>query len=82
VATLVLTLVLFALCMVGLGIGVLLQGRLLSRSCGADIVDARGESVACGVCAKKEQEICPSDDNLVKLAQIAYPKPRPPHHVD
>ncbi|MCB9681297.1 MAG: hypothetical protein H6733_07465 [Alphaproteobacteria bacterium] len=77
--TLLLTLVLFALCMVGLGIGLIVANRGLQRSCGGgDLVTGDGDVIACGACAKKEAEVCPSDDNLVRLAQIAHPNPR--HH--
>lgn len=72
------TLVLFGLCMAGLGVGLMLQGRALQGSCGG-VVDKNGDDlVSCGVCSKKEAEVCPSDDPLVALAQIGHPNPE--HH--
>lgn len=74
-----LSLVLFGLCMLGMAIGVIVSDRSLRGSCGGpDIHDANGDALSCGACPKKEQEICPSDDPLVALAQIANPTPR--HH--
>jgi hypothetical protein len=70
------TIVFFGMCMAGLGVGLLLKGKELEPSCGgaADIDPELG----CGVCSRKEQEVCPSDDPLVALAQIAHPDPL--HH--
>jgi hypothetical protein len=77
--TIVLTLVLFATFMSAMGIGVMLSGRALRGSCGGPTIhDANGDPLSCGACPKKEQEICPSDDPYVALAQIANPNPR--HH--
>lgn len=77
---LLVTFVFFALSMAGLGIGTIVAGRRLKGSCGADVVAPDGEVIACGACPKKEQEVCPTDDKLVALAQIGYPKVRPSHH--
>ncbi len=77
-ATMLITLVLFGLCMAGMAVGVLVSDRELQGSCGG-VVDAQGHDVvSCGACAKKEAEVCPSDDPLVALAQIAHPNPD--HH--
>jgi hypothetical protein len=74
-----LTLVVFAFCMAGLGIGVITSGRRLRGSCGGEeVVDAQGNALSCGACPKKEREVCPSDDPIVALAQIGHPNPR--HH--
>lgn len=74
---LVLALGLFGCAMGGLSIGVILSDRVLSGSCGgaARLDEAAG---ACGACGKKQAEMCPSDDALVQLAQIAHPNPQ--HH--
>ena len=75
----VLTVVLFAVCMGSMALGLMMSGRELRGSCGGpDIHDANGDALSCGACPKKEQEICPSDDPLIALAQIANPNPR--HH--
>lgn len=68
--------VFFGLCMAMMGVGLIFSGRELKGSCGgaADL----DEDLACGVCAKKDAEVCPSDDELVRLAQISHPNPR--HH--
>jgi len=76
--TILITMAMFALCMAGLGVGLMLQGRELQGSCGG-VVDQHGDDlVSCGVCSKKEADVCPSDDPLVALAQIAHPNPE--HH--
>jgi len=73
------TIVFFGLCMVGLSIGVILSDRRLRGSCGGDaLISPDGEAISCGACPKKEQELCPSDDDLIRLAQLSHPDPR--HH--
>lgn len=73
-----LTLGLFALAMVGMSIGVIVSNRSLQGSCGgAASIDVGGDPM-CGACGKKEAEMCPSDDHLVRIAQIAHPNPA--HH--
>ncbi len=74
-----LTIVFFALCMAGLGLGTIVAGRRLKGSCGADVVDSDGEVIACGACTKKEVDLCPTDNQLVALAQIGYPTLRHDH---
>ena len=69
----------FAASMSAMAVGVILSDRTLKGSCGG--VEHRGpggELLSCGGCAKQQAELCPSDDPLVKLAQIGHPDPR--HH--
>ena len=74
-----LTVILFAACMTGISVGVLLTGRRLRGSCGGEsVIDGSGEPLSCGACPRKESQVCPSDDPLVRLAQIGHPNPR--HH--
>jgi hypothetical protein len=74
-----LAIIVFGLAMAGMGIGVILSDRTLRGSCGgADHVGPGGESLSCGGCAKQQADLCPSDDPLVRLAQISHPDPR--HH--
>ena len=69
----------FSLFFAAMSIGVIVSGRNLKGSCGGDtVMDANGNPLSCGACPKKEQEVCPSDDPLVALAQIGNPNPR--HH--
>ena len=73
--------VIFGLCMAGMGVGVMLSGRLLKGSCGGEeVLGADGNPLSCGACPKKEADVCPSDDPLVALARIAHPNPRDAHH--
>ena len=68
------TLLVFALCMAGLGVGIILSQSGLRGTCGSDpILNKKGEALTCGACPKKEAEVCPSDDPLVALAQIGSP---------
>lgn len=69
--------VLFGLAMVGLSLGVILSDRELSGSCGGvAVID--GAEPSCGACGKKEAELCPSDHDLVRIAQLGHPNPA--HH--
>ncbi len=76
---LVLATAVFAVAMLGMGLGVLLSNRSLRGSCGGpEVVTAGGEALSCGACPRNEAEVCPGDDELVRLAQIGHPNPR--HH--
>ena len=76
--TVAVTFALFALAMAGMSIGVIVSNRSLQGSCGgAATLEANGQA-SCGACGKKAAEMCPSDDDLVRLAQIAHPNPS--HH--
>ncbi len=76
---LLLTIVVFALAMLGMGLGVLLSDRSLRGSCGGpSIHTAGGDELSCGACPRSEAEVCPSGDPFVRLAQIGHPDPR--HH--
>lgn len=75
----IIAVVLFASFFAAMSIGVMVSGRSLKGSCGGDtVMDADGNPLSCGACPKKEQEICPTDDPLVRLAQIGHPDPK--HH--
>jgi hypothetical protein len=77
-AVVLLTFSLFALAMMGMSIGVIISNRSLAGSCGGiAALEDNGES-SCGACGKKAAEMCPTDDELVRLAQIAHPNPA--HH--
>lgn len=73
----VLTFGLFGLAMTGLSVGVILSNRTLSGSCGG-AAKLEGAEASCGACGKKAAEMCPSDDPLVRLAQVSHPNPA--HH--
>ncbi len=68
--------VLFAACFAGMAIGVILSDRELKGSCGASA--ALEDDASCGACTRQEADLCPSDEPLVRLAQIAHPNPK--HH--
>ena len=48
---------LFALVMLGMAVGVLVQGKCLRGSCGGpDILDGNGESILCATCPNREDD--------------------------
>jgi hypothetical protein len=73
----------FALFVVAFGLmgaGVLLSNRQLRGSCGGgEVIGADGAPISCGACPRKENEVCPSDDPLIALAQIGHPDPSRHH---
>jgi len=76
---LLLTIGVFGAAMGGMSIGLILKGRLLRGSCGGpQVVTSGGDPLSCGACPKSEAEVCPSDDNLIRLSQIGHPDPA--HH--
>ena len=72
----VLTFAFFALAMIGMSIGVIISNRRLQGSCGgiAALEDDHGDA-SCGACGKKAAAMCPTDDELVRIAQLAHPNP-------
>lgn len=73
----VITFVLFGLAMAGMSIGVLLSNRELQGSCGGS-AELESAGVGCGACGKKASDLCPSDEELVRIAQLGHPNPA--HH--
>jgi len=71
--TALLTILFFGTAMAAMAVGVVVKGRALSSSCGG-----ANEELSCGSCAKKATDLCPSDEPLVRLAQISHPDPA--HH--
>lgn len=75
----VLSMGVFAVAMSGMAVGVMLSNRALRGSCGgAEVIGPDGKPLSCGACPRNEREICPGDDELVRLAQIGHPNPD--HH--
>ncbi|TNE89899.1 MAG: hypothetical protein EP330_10030 [Deltaproteobacteria bacterium] len=78
-AQMLLVMLFFAACMGAMAIGVVVSNRELQSSCGgAGEALHEVHGISCGACVKKENEVCPSDDPLVALAQIGHPNPK--HH--
>jgi len=73
---LVLAFALFGSAMIAMSVGVILSDRVLKSSCGGaaelDGLDS------CSACGKKAVEMCPSDAELVRIAQLGHPNPT--HH--
>jgi len=82
-ATLILTLVIFGICLVGLAIGVILNGMVIHGSCGGAAKALGDDSCACG---RRSRDVCPSQDEtgLLGLAEIGDPSRivRHDHHDD
>lgn len=81
--TLLLTIAIFALCLLGLGIGVMLNGMIIQGSCGG-ASKVLGED-SCG-CGRRSRDVCPSEDEtgLLHLAEIGDPSRivRHSHHPE
>jgi len=75
-ATLFLSFTVFAVAVAAMAVGVLLSGRHLKGSCGGAAAAAGDDSLLgdC-VCARKEADICASDEgnDLVLLAELGNP---------
>ena len=71
--TLLLTIGLFLVFFFMMGIGFFIRGMVLKGSCGGAAAMLGEES--CGACAKKEAEICPSDDDtgLLNIGNMSNP---------
>jgi hypothetical protein len=76
VTTILLTFMLFAVALTAMAVGVLLSGRHLKGSCGGAANDVAEDSLLgdC-VCARKEADICASDEGneFVMLAELGNP---------
>ncbi|MCA9566830.1 MAG: hypothetical protein KC656_03270 [Myxococcales bacterium] len=73
-----LTVGLFGLAMAGLSIGVILSDRELTGSCGgAARLEEEGHG-SCSACGRKAADVCPTDAELVRIAQLGHPNPA--HH--
>jgi hypothetical protein len=74
-----LTMSIFGVAMTGMALGVIVKGQRLRGSCGGpEVVTSSGDPLSCGACPKNEAELCPSEDNLIRLSQIGHPDPT--HH--
>jgi|TARA_B100000959_G_scaffold253000_1_gene283518 hypothetical protein len=64
----------FLLAVGGMAVGVVFAGKRLSGSCGG--VSSDGEELGDCLCSRKDQELCPSDDDtgLLGIAEMGYPK--------
>ncbi len=69
-----LAIALFGLCFFGLGIGFFIRGAAMKASC-RSTAHFMDEEPSCGACAKKEKDLCPSDDEtgLIGMSQISNP---------
>ena len=77
--TFLMTFAFFALCMAGMAVGLIFSNRELQGSCGgAADLEEHGHDIECGACVKKSNDVCPSDDPLVRIAQLGHPNPS--HH--
>ena len=65
---------LFGLFFFMMGVGFFLRGVVLKGSCGG-VSKIMGDEHACGACAKKEKELCPSEDEtgLLNISQLSNP---------
>lgn len=75
----VISFAMFLFAFAAMGVGVLFARPAIRGTCGGDEVEHDGESLSCGACPRKQSDICPSDDELVRLATISHPNPQVHH---
>ena len=75
----VVAILLFGLAFIGMSLGIIFKGRSISGSCGG-AHGPRGEDLGLGACAcgKKDASVCPSENDLIRIAQLGNPDPD--HH--
>ena len=72
--TVLLTVGLFALMLVGMSIGIILSNRRLKGTCGGEEVRGPdGLPMLCGACPKKSNDVCPTDNPLAAVAMVGNP---------
>jgi hypothetical protein len=72
--TVLTTIVLFALLLVGMSLGIILSNRKLKGTCGGESVRGPdGLPMLCGACPKKSNDLCPTDNPLAAVAMIGNP---------
>ncbi|MDP6942074.1 MAG: hypothetical protein QGH51_08635 [Planctomycetota bacterium] len=72
--TYLLSFCLFLIAVSAMAVGVIFAGKRLSGSCGG--VSPDGDELGDCVCSRKDQELCPSEDEtgLLGMAEMGYPK--------
>jgi len=74
--TILLGFAVFAVAIVAMAVGVLVNGKKLAKSCGGSAEAVEADLLGDCVCARKDADICASDDGneLVLLAELGNPK--------
>lgn len=73
-ATILLTMGLFFVFVTAMSIGLIVKGRILKGSCGGvQPLSDKLEGFECGLCVKKDNDVCPTDNPLVAVATIGNP---------
>ncbi|MBM65752.1 MAG: hypothetical protein CMH55_05910 [Myxococcales bacterium] len=72
-ATILVTTGFFALFIAAMSIGLIVKGKILKGSCGSVQPLAEQTGFECGLCVKKDNDVCPTDNPLVAVATIGNP---------
>ena len=72
--TVIATILLFAMLLVGMSLGIILSDRKLKGTCGGESVRGPdGLPMLCGACPKKRNDLCPTDNPFAAVAMVGNP---------
>lgn len=71
--TILVTMAFFALFITAMSIGLIVKGKILQGSCGGVQPLAEKAGFECGLCVKKDNDVCPTENPLVAVATIGNP---------
>ncbi|MFK5956256.1 MAG: hypothetical protein QM477_07410 [Planctomycetota bacterium] len=74
--TILLGFAVFAVAIVAMAVGVIVNGKKLAKSCGGSADAVEADLLGDCVCARKDADICASDEGneMVLLAELGNPK--------
>ena len=71
--TILVTIGFFAAFITAMSIGLIVKGKILQGSCGGVQPLAEKNGFECGLCVKKDNDVCPTDNPMVAVATLGNP---------